>query len=842
MEPKVLVLENDMAHTFNNAVLETSTKKIKFKAKDPANDKEVDLSSIIPVVPPVAKQTISVADNNGVISSAVEVLKFDDGLNIVMDSAASKPTVSIRNPGPWTKLGSVGNYYPVKNFHFTGNVGSSSASGGTLTLKIPDDPTPTTASIGTGEVKTINKIELIGETAGSLFDGNTLKINLPTGGGGGPIDPTALNQNFKGFFPSLGDLLSEVTDAISGKSFAFVKDSKYGNLYYTPMFYVNGNWTELKQDPAILYQPVGEANSQGVFSIKPDSKITIDSNGQLDLSALGVQDISQVNFHGFYNNMDALVAAVPNPVEDRSFAYVTASGASNNMLLGRAYRRDATTGQLGWKIVAPMSSLGFVTKQAGTDVSIPLFGFHNNDMVSMDHNGIVTIKEHVDTSVTVKVTDKDGVENVGQITEMDFKRSKSLVTLDKASKKITLEHPQRVVEYTDTFESNHNSIDYRGSIFYDENRKLWIGWADPRAPGAVDRKWTPIAHEGMSTEVTGLTARNPAKIPTTTPSGDGESRNWDYSGVTYLERQDTNLPDELITECGGFVRTLVKYKESEPNNIDVRTQTCHADDGSGRTFSRSYDAASTSTGSKWNPWVRISFSKKDINAHEEDPAAHKKIIKYHRATSFSCKYTELITQQGVDGSSGFVRDSNCGLLVDNYGFEGGNDFISFPYEGTFRVRGELAFSGFDGSTIPVTTWSVTLMVERKRDPGNVTLLRTFTYNHTKKDTKYPPIFFEQDRINIESGDKIYVKIKSSDQSAITTAQPALYFVPIKSFLVIEDVETRSGTFIAKTHKDQLANLNAFGDIEVKAHYRKYDGAGAVRLYGEAVIKNATEMK
>ncbi|MGL5084641.1 MAG: hypothetical protein ACRC68_02810, partial [Clostridium sp.] len=116
-------------------------------------------------------------------------------------------------------------------------------SGGGITASIPggDPAIPLPVPI--------TSIELVGKSTGSTIDNGVLQILMDTGGG----DPTTFSQNFKGFFESLGDIISGVSDPVSGKSYAFARDTTLGGAYYTPYFYINGNWTELKQDPALTY-------------------------------------------------------------------------------------------------------------------------------------------------------------------------------------------------------------------------------------------------------------------------------------------------------------------------------------------------------------------------------------------------------------------------------------------------------------------------------------------------------------------------------------------------------------------------------------------------------------
>lgn len=695
--------------------------------------------------------------------------------------------------------------------------------------KIPDQMMATTPTV-TVPVP-ISSIMLDGNIGSSTLVNGKLTINLPDGGSGGGVS----SDNFKGFFASLGDIISQVSDPKDGKSFAFALDTEYGGKYYTPYFYVNGKWAELKQDPALLYSPTSSATTQGVFSIKPSDKIQIDSNGQLDLDGLSTPQLPS-HFKGFFNTLDELKAAVPNPVLHQDWAYVKVPSG------WMAHRADAQGTARKWNVIAPMGSFAAINRKEQPDSFAQVYGIYKNDTWDVDSKGIMSLKP-IDTTTNVVISDKAGTTTGGKINTIKFQEGKTLAEVDAST--LVINNPQRVIEYSSTWEREHAHEDYRGNIYFDATSRTWMGWCDPEQQGAVGAKWTRIAHADMSLEVKDLVKRVPAKAASIQPGILNDSPSWAYNGITFLDQGSDELPDEFKNKCGGYITTSVQDKDAAGVTIpQTRMQTCVADMEGGATYVRRFRSTGTPGGdTSWSPWVRTSFSKKDINAHQDDPAAHSKTIKYHKVTSISGKFTDVLAQRGGPGGSagvGFLRGSNCDLLVDNYGYTQGTDYLEFPYTGTFRIRGELFVSGWQSTTIPVSNWTVTLIRESKT--GSQTLVGQFKHGYKTANQKYAPIFFIANNVSMEEGDKIHVKIQCPESATLNTNNPNLYFVPVKSQLVVEDMNTLAGTKIGETYKKHLANLNAFGDLEVKAHFNNFTSTNSVHVYGDVVVKTPTEMK
>lgn len=735
------------------------------------------------------------------------------------------------------KTGVIATTQPNALYFKGGGITLDTGTPNITTVEFPTPTKPLKASIQGGAAPSdIEAIVVEGETAASHVTGGVLTLNLSKGGGG--ID----NQNFKGIFESLGDLTSAVSDAINGKSFAYVKDALLGGKYYTAYYYVNNNWKELSQDPALTYNAPSEALNQGVFSIKPSEKITIDQNGQLNLDGLSTPQLPQY-FAGFFETLQELKDTVKNPVSKQTYAFVRSGGGRGWL----TYRADMRGSASLWDIVAPLGSFTFVDE--GTQSFTQVFGIKKSDAWNVDSRGLLELKAGgpgpgPGGPLSVGISGYDNQVVTHDIKAITFNRGKSFAEFTGNNKDhVLIDHPQRIIKYNSTWEAAHNSQDYEGNIFYDESSRCWMGYSIPSATGAVGAKWTRIAHEDMSLEVKDLVKRVPAKAASIEVGLTEDSGSWAYNGVTFLDQDSTALPDEIRNTCGGYITTIVQDKDNVGVTIpQYRMQICVADQEGGETYMRRLKATgSPGAAMSWSPWVRTSFSKKDINAHEENPAAHKNVIKYHKVTSISGNAQAIYRQQAPTGTQkGFLRGGNCDLLVDNYGYTQGTDYLEFPYAGDFRIKGSFFLSGFTSNSYVASSWIVTLI--KHSSGGSQTLVGQYTYSHTNKNLRYPPIFFLTNNVKIEEGDKVYIQLKCDQIEAITTTNPHLYFVPLKSQIVVEDMGTLSGSMIGESYRKHLANLNAFGDLEVKAHFPKYEAADTVRVYGDKVNKTPVEMK
>lgn len=819
MEPKIDSLENDMAHAFNKIELVGGT-KIKMSA--PSASKEIDLSGIIP--PPV-DTGIDVEDTSGVTSPKIKTLKFKDADIVGSPNKAEvvydfDRIVKNNQRDLVVKLGpDQPDIKSVKSINFTGDQSKVSFNNEILNFEIPTTTPPLRAKIGADDVHEIESINLIGDATGSMVEGKTLKLYLPKEGGTGPTS----TNNFKGFFESLGDIESQITNPVSGKTYAFAKDSKLGGNYYTPYFYVNGGWSELKQDPALIYTSTGEPNPQGVFSITPDPRITIDNQGQLNLSNLG----KEPNFMGFFNNQAELSAAVTSPIMDKSFAYIR---HTNGAWIGKVYRH--TTSGPDWQIVAPISCISLVTSPGSPDVPTPVYGFYKNGMIEIDSNGLATIKGKEEQTIKINVLDANGDVKTDDVLNLQFMDGESYVTLQ--NKTAYIQHPQRVMEYDSEFESDHNSNNYMGNLYYDKTSRTWMGWGIPDAPGGVDHKWTRVIHPKMSDEVKDLGKRLPRKAPDVTPGILGDSALWEYNGWTYVVKDDTQLPLDFRDRCGGYISTIIQDITNDLPRPQERLQICYADEAGGHCYVRRWNKGDGSPGSSnygWFPWVKISMSAKDISDHNTDPGAHSLHNKFYKVGTFSMYYQQLKTK-------GYkIEDRDLALIADSHGTSlDGEQYVTIPYTGSFKFSGRIT-TDFWGTAAGVNTQWLVKVIKLKNNIE--TVIGEFAYSHnTTTNSKYaPPFKWATTGLSLDYGDKVIFHLQCLTDTTFQANYPELLFPMSRNYIVIEDARTTTGSRIAEMHRRTSGGVNSQVGTGVNVHYTNMTAmTGAVRMYS-AIVNN-----
>lgn len=829
MEPEVDKLVKEMPLTVNKVTFDETTNILKLNTTDPANNDQVDLSSLKTELPPVVPQSVMIQGPTGVPHKGIEIIKFEEGLTVVASHpAGGLPTATIRSPGPWAKFGDRANFYPVDTFHFTGNVDLATIEGGKLVLNIPDDQVKLKSQIGTGEVKDITKIILEGNVANSSYDGEVLKINIPEEGGGGPVDPTRFVQNFKGFFESLGDLISKVpaSESINGKSYAFVKDSQLGGQYYTPYFYNNNAWDELKQDPAITYNPTSSQDNQGVFSIKPDPKITIDTNGQLDLSALGAETPQQDRwFHGYFNTIQELNAEVTRPIAFKSFAYVKAPSPSQ-ALLSMAYimKSDGTS---SWTAISPLGTIAMVAGTSPNYVVTPLHGIRKNEAIDMDGEGVITIKPARDVVINCRILDSTGSAVEGKFDTIEFLDGHNFATV--VDTKLILNHPNRCIDYSSNFENTHKEEEYLGNIFYDRKEDYWMGRgrSDPADMGG--NKWSRIAYPKMAVDVKNIMRRLPQKAAEVLPGNLGDNGQWENTGWTFMVPRTPGLPDEA-KETGGYIQTYVKDVNGETGIPQERIQICYTDEEHPKTFMRRFDTGNTSLSDPvWKPWYKASVSMEDITHHDTDPQAHHELLKYYKVVTFETPYTRLKTYRYR------LPTSDLMLIAESTGHTDSKwNPVTMPYDGNFKFNGRLSFDRFDTTAgkYPVGDWIFKII---KDDPltGNETIINTFSRTHNDANKTFASLMWETGTIPLKKTDKIYFDIQFSNDAEFGTLFDVGKFFVMRSYIVMQDENTTSGSLIAETFRKTLGNLNARENSGVTIHPQTV-GSSSIRVYGEQV--------
>lgn len=736
---------------------------------------------------------------------------------------------------------------PIRTIKFAGDTSKVNINAAIATLTIPSDPVEFKAKVddgtGGGVEKTITKILIEGNTTGSsVSDTGELTIKVPVEGGG-----AGGGGNFQGFFDNEGELISTVTNPINGKSFAFVKDKTFSAPYYDAYMYVGNTWTEVPIDPGMTYEQPNVPNKQGVFSIKPSQFITIDANGQLDLDRLAESG----GFAGFFDSQTALEAAVPNPIPDRSYGYIRQAVGS---WLGLRFTHNTQTGEKEWKPTVAFGATAVVTKTPGKpDVTVVAYGFVENEMISIDHvSGLATITPGSSTTMKVSVANHDGsLVETHPVKDVTYTDGASMVGFTGANKdKLVVSHPQRVINYNTEFEAAHNSQDYRGNIFYDDTSRAWMGWATPEAAGAVDKKWTRIAHQGMSDQVKDLDKRVPQKAPVALGGTYGDNAQWEHSGWSYVEpdAHGTDLPEQ-IRASGAYVQTYVKNVDGETGIPQQRMQTCYEDKDGGSQWVRRFDSTPPNIGDPaWKPWVRTSFSEEDIHKHERDPNCHKDVFKFYRVDTVTGIY-QTLHNQTQDGFTGQIREDNYHVLQDPYGYTHVlDDSVSVPYDNGFTIGGVFEFSGYNGGlkpNVPLGKWTVLIRILRNGDT-KWEKLKEWYYTHTTTVGPYPSISFsidEKNAVNMVRGDKISAHLIFDNPEGLKNQHPDLYIVPLRSYLYMQDKFTRSGELIAANQRKFYGTLDVNGDLGVKIHHvTPSDTNTKIRVYGSRITKDAEPMK
>lgn len=838
--PDLNKAKNDILLSHKEVSLTNATKTLVFTK----HDGKTTSINLTPIIPNEFKG-INVSGNTGSSTDVIN-LAFEDG-SVTKTSGITTVTYDWNDivPNHQEKLivkqdGSTTIYRP-ETLTFKGSgVTVSQTTPGVTVVEVDDPTAPLIGKIGTGADTTITKIAIAGKWQDSDITDGTMTIHLPDGGG-----PAGVGGNFQGFFETEGDLISSVTSPINGKSYAYVRDAKFKGKYYTPYMYVSGKWTEAPVDPALSYDEPDVAEPQGVFSIKPNSKIKVDKLGQLDLDGL-----ADGNFHGFYETEDDMKAAIKNPIVDRSAAYVRLATGGFSL-----YQYKMTGSQvLGWVRVVPYGMSSVVKKnEAGTIVSAqPVYGFLENNGLRID-DGLVVLKEPEKQSVTVTAAEKapaggsgSGTEKTTQVDRLHFVGG---IYVDTTTEPGTarIHHPQKVIHYNAAFEEEHKTSNYLGHIFYDDNAKAWMGWSEGLDGFDVTPKWTRVIHRGMSDEVKGTTLRLPIKAPKVTPGTLGDNRQWEHTGWSYVESAtDAGFSSDyqnkglyIQTYCREFQGDAPHDRPSKRMQIAFIEET---DSSETEIFVRIQDSGAGQTDPFWKPWFKASVSQKDLNSHRLDPAAHASTIKFHKVASLIGKFDDIRKYNGGSGEGGLINGLYSSLLADNYGHtDVGDSIMKAPYRGEFRISGNLALSGYNDSiaNYPEGTWRI--LIRKKVGTGNYTEVVNASYKHTSPSKPYPLLSFMIEDIEMEAEEALYVHITFDKADDLINRHPFVYFVPVRSNIVMEDMNTSAGANIAKSFRTLYGNVDVFGDVGFRVHRRSYD-SGTIRSYGVVVDKTPVVME
>ncbi|MGL5013110.1 MAG: hypothetical protein ACRC6V_02310 [Bacteroidales bacterium] len=738
--------------------------------------------------------------------------------------------------GPYDSLEVVGAGAPV---YFTYTKAAIAEKKGTVRINMPLIPEQQTASVHSkpGETdKPFTKIKITGNIGGSTIDGDELQIDLPSGG-------ARTARYFEGFYNSVDDIKVAVLTPTEDRSSAYVKSEKDGVIYYTLHMFSNSDWRPVGTVPSLIYKGNGTAGSpdQGVVSIKHDDYIKLSSTGELDLSELGKHGSATGNeyFMGIYDSEDDM-KKIPNPTANKTYAILRNNTAKNGYL-PYSYRQDtAGTGDPQWRLTPSLGHLMYVVGDGTSPENYtPIYGIKGvSPNWKVNERGVLELAKYPKGSLAGTIQGAGTIPTVtGNIKSIRYTQGSSNVYLNADTGLLDIYPAQTVVaEFNDDWQTLNKTENFLGKIYFDKTNNKWIGMTSENP----DKPWTHIAHKGMSDEVTSLAYRLPPETPKVTPVSSEDDR-WKYSGNTYLEKEDADLPTEIKSICGGFIQTDIK-EDSTTTDITkkVRTQTCHADDGSGKVFMRAYDIATT----KWKDWIKTSFTPSELHAHDIDPLAHRAALKSYRIFCIKGKILD-INNQTVGGSPGGMTTSNGTLLFDNSGYSNiRHSYLDAPYDGKYRLRGVASFSGYkekDSKTVyPAGRWQILI---RKLNPTTSTYspVAQFTYDHSDEKMMYPTLGFEGDGINLKRGEQLITNFTFSAIGQLGSHHPDLYLVPTRSYFLIEDTETHAGSFITQTFRLLFGNLDVNGDVGIKSHHTDFDTNKSIRVYGEKIDKNPTIM-
>lgn len=829
--------KEDVKKTYKDIKFDPTAKKFTLSKSDPtAMAEEIDIGSVIP---PEFEGIEIHGGTGGGSSTKVKEVTFEHALVTGGQDAVHVDfdwdyVVPEHQEYPMVQIGS-NPLQKIKQLKFTGNEDKVSLSGSILNFEIPKDPTEFTAKVddgsGSGVEKIIKKIIVEGNTTGSeVTDDGELKIKVPVPGAGGA------GGNFQGFFNSLGDIISEVTNPINGRSYAFAKDDKTKGKYYTPYMYVANNWTEAPVDPAITFEPAGTTGPQGVFSIKPDTRIKLDSKGQLDLGLLG-----EGHFVGFFDSQSELEQACPHPYVDKSFAYIktTATGVYSGMKY--SLKND---GSKAWVQVTPYGLISAVEKNQDDTIksAMPVFGIEKNDAITVD-SGVITIKPQEEQSISITANVyPSGIEETEQVTQIKFIDG-VYVEFDKAEKAALIRHPHKVIHYGDDFEKKHQSVSFLGNIYFDADTNKWMGYTP--SPNTGDPKWTYLAHRGMSDDVKSLSGRYPVKAPSVIPGQQSQDHaHWGHNGVTYVASATDAGMDSAYKDIGIYIETIVQDTPSDdllsPKN---RIQVGFTEANNSEIFIRFSDPQATFPSNPWKDWVKTSVSPQDIVDHNNDPDAHKETNRFYKIYTLKGLYKD------VKAASGYIYDRTTHAIpvADNRGIDSSSHgYFKLPYPGGFKFRGRFEI---DNTAVGQDTWLKGAWVARiykvKTNDQKV-LLQSFLYEHEYSNKPYPGFSFSSNHFVFEKGESVLFYLDFQQQSStggqfIDRAKFA-NFMAWRSYLVLEDASTDAGDRLAESYRLTHGMFYSNGDSSVNTHPANLDNPSSwPRVYGKVIDTKTTGM-
>ncbi|MGL5580851.1 MAG: hypothetical protein ACRDCE_07785, partial [Cetobacterium sp.] len=236
----------------------------------------------------------------------------------------------------------------------------------------------------------------------------------------------------------------------------------------------------------------------------------------------------------------------------------------------------------------------------------------------------------------------------------------------------------------------------------------------------------------------------------------------------------------------------------------------------------------------WYPWAKVSMSKLDIDIHDKDPGAHSSHHMYYKVCTFDTTLSRL------KGNAYIIKDTDMMLLSDSYGTSNiGEEKIPVPYTGQFRFGGKLTVDLVDDDAQPhaTTQWLLKVL---KTNGTSTNPIYEATFNHADHTKPLPAMSWETGAIDLSYGDKISFHIQPMNDTNWATRYPKAQFVPLRSYFVMEDARTRSGTRIAESQRKLMGALYSRDAVGVNVHYSK-GSTSNVRLYGKEIDTNFKPM-
>lgn len=641
-----------------------------------------------------------------------------------------------------------------------------------------------------GKTEAVKEIEITGTLGGSTLANGKLKIDLPAGGGGGTGG-------------------ADITGVVGSQSAKIDRIEIIGSNTYNSS--VTGSTLKVDLPRKVAIRGGADQYSDVDIVEVANSTVTLDSAGG-NRKALITPHIPYM-FFGWFPDMETLNRTIPvsGRIPTKTCAYVPDPQSRQNTLW--MWMPDVGTGINEWKAMPTTGSLALVNNNHSIQ---GILGINKNPMVNVDSNGLMTISDTTVPEVICKTLSQDGTSTIkdGKFNEIRFEDGEGVVDFDLNALDLKVHRAQRRFGMgdSDAIEASSYTEDkYEGSIWLNKTDGAWWGYNN-KDVATGQKKWTKVIHRGMSDDVTNILKRVPQVIPSltvTTPNGDDKA--WAESGWTHLPINSVALPEETRNKTGGYIETFVVW---DPDVIGKhhRYQMVHVE-----TDAATYKRYWKFTEMKWSDWVKTSFNPLELKAHNEDPQAHRMHNPFFRAFSFGAKYPDFAGD--IKSTLKYiVEKQECRLIGTSgghYNMDPGGDYIKVPYKGLFTVRG-LAYIGGKsdlGTTSIAGDWIVEL---QKCEAGSAVYepVASKKYEHKTGTLKYPPFSFKFERVSLERGDFLRLKIEfkptTGTEKQFFDAFPDLWIMPGRSYFAVDEDGNDTGYAIAKGMCDMFGGFSPTG--------------------------------